>query len=257
MSAPFAFTSDYRPLNPDYGKGVYRRRIRLQGKPGLVIAELEDCNHGFRAHLHHDGTVVTGIEPEALRTPLNTCDGALLPLRDLVGVPLAHSSRKIAQDVDPRRQCTHLYDLSVLAIQHALRGELDRQYDVAVPDDKDDSTEATVSLNGVVLLNWTIQGWVIQNPGPLQGKSLGKGFSKWASEIYQGDEQEAAFVLQKGYFVSGARRYDIAKLAGVKVTDGTGMACYSYSPERIEEAVRSANSTRDFTHTEHQLLKFL
>lgn len=255
MSAPYALYN--RPLNPDFGSGIYRRRIRLQGNPGQVIAELEDCNHGFRSVIFHDGETVTAIQPEALRVPLTTCDGALKPLRLLVGTPLTQSSRDISQAVDPKSQCTHLYDLTVLAIHHARRGTCDRQFDIAIPDEKDGPTEATVSLDGVVLLRWTIANWVLQNPGELNGLSLGKGFSKWASTLYQGDEQEAAFALQKGYFVSGARRYDIAKLAGLKVTDSNGIACYSYSPEHIGQAVRTANSTRDFTEGEAQLLKFL
>lgn len=255
MSAPYALYN--RPLNPDFGNGVYRRRIRLQGLPGKVVAELEDCNHGFRSVVYHDGEKVTAIEPEALRVPLTTCDGALQPLRDLVGTPLSLSSLDISRAVNPKSQCTHLYDLSVLAIHHATRGQTERQFDIAIPDEKDGPTEATVSLNGTVLLRWTIANWTLCNPGQLHGLSLGKGFSKWASSLYQGDEQEAAFMLQKGYFVSGARRYDIAKLAGVKVTEANGIACYSYSPERMEQAVRTENSTRDFTDCEQQLLKFL
>lgn len=254
MSAPYALYN--RPLNPDFGKGVYRRRIRLQGSPGKVIAELEDCNHGFRSVLHHDGSSVTAIEPEALRTPLTTCDGALAPLHALVGTPLTRSSRDIAAAVDPKQQCTHLYDLTVLAIHHALRGEEDRQYDIAIPDEDNHPTDATASLNGRVLLRWTIENWLLLNEGELQGKSLGRGFSKWASALYQGDEREAAFALQKGYFVSNARRYDMSKLEGTPVTDSNGIACYSYSPEQMGQAVRRYHSTRDFTDCEEQLLKF-
>ena len=254
MSSPYELLN--RVPNPDFGSGCYRRSIRLLGLQGKVIAELEDCNHGFRSTVHHNGEAVTDIEPEALRYPLTSCPGALEPIRELVGTPLAMDTRSIIHRVDPRANCTHLYDLSVLAIHHALRGDSERRYDVTVPDEKDGPVEATVALNGKTLLTWKIHNWTIQDSGPLQGKPLGRGFSEWASKLLDGDAREAAFVLQKGYFVSGARRFDISKLAGTPVTDATGMACYSYRPGIIENAVRTADSTRDFTDTPEQLLKF-
>ena len=47
--------------NPDYGKGVFRRRIFVRGEPGVVKVELEDGNHGFRVRLAHDGETVTDL----------------------------------------------------------------------------------------------------------------------------------------------------------------------------------------------------
>lgn len=255
MSAPYALYN--RPRNPDFGSGVYRRRVRLLGQPGLVLAEMEDCNHGFRCRLYHDGSRITAIEPEALRTPLTTCVGALQPIQAMVGTPLDIDSRQLARAMNPRSQCTHLYDLAALAIHHGLRGCPERIFDVAIPDEDGIPTLATVTLNGTLLLSWTISEWVIKNEGPLHGRSLGKGFSKWASEFYQGDERDGAFILQKGYFVSNARRYDINQLEGEAVTEVSGIACYSYSPGIIETAVRTADSTRDFTDTPEQLLQFL
>lgn len=254
MSAPYELLN--RALNPNFGSGIYRRRIRLRGQPGTVAAELEDCNHGFRLILRHDGEKVTAIEPEALRVPLTTCSGALEPIRDLIGMPLATDTRDINHRVDPKANCTHLYDLSVLAIHHSLRGETERLYDVAIPDEKDGPTTATVALDGNTVLTWIIADWTLCNDGDLHGKTLGKGFGEWAGHYFQGDEREAAFILQKGYFVSGARRYDINTLGGKPVTDAYGMACYSYSPGVIENAVRNTNSIRDFTDTPDQLLKF-
>ena len=262
MTAPRTTPSDI-PLNPDFGNGIFRRRIRLQGlslpdKRGKVIAELEDCNHGFRSTVFHDSKQVTAIEAEALRIPLSTCAGALNPIQALVGTKLNADTLSISRQVNPRANCTHLYDLTVLAIHHCQRGETLRQFDVSIPDEKDGPTEVTVTLNGEPLLNWTIANWFVVSEGKAKGRSLGKGFSKWASELYSGDEQEAVFILQKGYFVSGARRFDIQQLEGLSVTELSDMAgvCYSYTPGVVEGAVRTTGNIRDFTHTPEQLLTF-
>ena len=36
------------PENPDFGQGIYRRRIRLENHNGWVSGDIEDCNHGFQ-----------------------------------------------------------------------------------------------------------------------------------------------------------------------------------------------------------------
>lgn len=247
------------PLNPDYGKGTYRRRIRLQGLPGKVIAELEDCNHGFRAEVCHDGQLVTAIHAEALRIPLNTCGGATNPIQAMVGQSIYSTPVDIVGRVNPRANCTHLYDLTALAVIHCARGPVTRIYDVAVDDEVDEQAISSVSLNGEEIHRWTTSQWTILEPASYVGKPLYKGFSLWANEAFNGDEQEAAFILQKGYFVSQARFFDMDGMAGTPAGDQASMlgVCYSYSPEVVDKAFRSANSTRDFSDTPEQLLKFL
>lgn len=247
------------PLNPNFGNGVFRRRIRLQGKPGQVIAELEDGYHGFRSVVSHNGEVVTDVKGQALRAPLTTCGGAIEPIKAMIGLPLSAPSLTIKRDVNPRANCTHLYDLTVLAIHHCLRGNVSRQYDISVEDEVDHPTTSKILRDGVEILSWQTHQWAIVEPTNLTGNPLFKGFSLWASEAFSGDEKEAAFALQKGYFVSQARIYDMDKAAGRPATDDPSMlgVCYSYSPGVVEQAVRSKNSSRDFTDTPEQLLKFL
>ena len=247
------------PLNPHFGEGVFRRRIRLDGQPGKVVAELEDCCHGFRSTVLHDGEKVTDIQAQALRHPLNTCAGAVDPIKAIIGMPLATSAAIINREVNTRANCTHLYDLTVLAIAHCLRGETVRQYDIAVDDEGDTATTATVHRDGVQALSWKIKQWTVTEPAALAGKPLYKGFAAWTKQVFDGDEQEAAFLVQKGYFVAQARMFDMDKMAGVAGADQSTMmgVCYTYSPEVVQQAYRGENSTRDFTHTPEQLLKFL
>ena len=247
------------PDNPHYGSGTFRRRIRLTGEPGKVTAELEDCNHGFRSVIFHDGQQVTDVQAEALRIPLTTCGGAIDPIKSLIGVTIDSSAALINSTVNPKANCTHLYDLSVLAIAHAKRGEVTRQYDVEIEDEVDGKAESRVLRDGQVVFAWQTSQWQIQAPVAYKDKPLYKGFAAWANQAFSGDDQEAAFVMQKGYFVSQARIYDIDKLAGEPATNHPSMlgVCFSYSSPRVEQAVRTAAATRDFSDCPEQLLKFL
>lgn len=247
------------PLNPDYGNGTYRRRIRLQGLPGKVVAELEDCNHGFRAEVNHDGQLVTAINTETPRIPLTTCGGATGPIQAMVGQSIHSKPVDIVSRVDPRANCTHLYDLTALAVIHCARGEVTRVYDVTVADEVNKQAISSVSLDGKEIHRWKTSQWTILEPTHYADKPLYKGFALWANEAFSGDEQEAAFILQKGYFVSQARFFDMNAMAGTPAADQASMlgACYSYSTEVVDNAFRTANSTRDFSNTPEQLLKFL
>ena len=119
---PFAMT-----LNPHYGTGMYRRRVRLshgvEADQRQVIAEMEDDNHGFRLVVTHDGQQITAIESNALRLPMTTCADAGSVLRQLVRVPLSDSPRALAAHSNPRLHCTHQFDLLGFASTHALRAQ--------------------------------------------------------------------------------------------------------------------------------------
>jgi hypothetical protein len=252
--------SDY-PLNPDYGKGLYRRRILLRNEPGGVIAELEDCNHGFRVRVSHDGETVTAVEGEALRVPMTTCPGAVVPLRALAGIALGSSALQILKRVDIRSNCTHLYDLSLLAIAQAHRGTPQRQYDVVVHDQtgKQQPAAAEVYRDQQLVHRWLTRDSRIVEPGELKGNTVMQGFTFWANRRFQGDDNEAAFVLQKGLFVAAARILDMSRVHRDPATAHTFMhgACYSYSSPQLEQALRLGDTVRDFTHSPEQLLKFL
>lgn len=247
------------PINPDFGHGVYRRRIRLEQLGNSVDGKLEDCNHGFCVMVYHDGEKVTAIEPEHKRVPYTTCGGAGRELQALVGTPLGLSSQELAERVNPRANCTHWLDLTLLAIRHAARNETVRQYDVEVPDEDNRATDAKVFRNNELVHHWLMRDWVLQAPEEMAGNTLFRGFSAWANSAFTDEEdKEAAFILQKGYFVSRARRFDIEKVSGESAAAHMSMrdACYSYSAPQRDSAVRTSGTTRDFTDTPEELLTF-
>ncbi len=256
----YDFTDNPNP-NPHYGQGCYRRRIRLIAETGLVKAELEDDCHGFRIQLNHDGRMVTDVDGEALRVPMSSCPGALKPLQSLAGIKLDCAAPDIVAQVDPTSNCTHLYDLALLAMAHPGWGVKERVYDVEVEDmpTEGGTARAEVFLNGKSVLRWQLQWTTISEPSELEGRPVLKGFAAWANDYFQGLEREAAFVLCKGVFVGLSRIYDMSDIGGRPALEHSDMlgVCYSYSSGVVEHAFRNHNSTRDFTHQPEQLLKFL
>ena len=248
------------PPNPDYGNGLYRRRIRLVHAAGEVCGELEDDCHGFRVVLQHDGRVVTGVSGSALRVPMSTCGQALKPLQGLVGIALDTPLSEIAASVHPRSNCTHWYDLALLALVHATQGEAERVYDVEVVDQPSDGSpaRAEVLLNGESIHCWLLDGTAVAEPSAFAGKPMLKGFSAWANDAFDGAAREAAFVLSKGVFVAFSRLFDMSNSSGQSALAHANMrgACYTYSAGVVEHAVRNHDVVRDFSATPEQLLTF-
>jgi hypothetical protein len=245
--------------NADYGSGIYRRRIRLQGEADRVVAELEDVAHGFRVIVEHDGQQVTNIEATVLRAPFDTCIGAVEPIKNLIGLAIDNNAQQIAKQSDIPSNCTHIYDLTTLAIVHCQRGITERVWDFAAPDERDDQPQwITAHLNGEPVLSWQVVQWTLTGPAQLKDNTLYRGFSAWAGPRYQGDQAEAAFALQKAYFVSQSRRYDMSSIVGRPASEDTTMkgVCHTYSPAVINSATRLGDTLRDFTDNPEQLLSF-
>lgn len=247
-------------VNPRYGAGLYRRRIRLARTGRHVDAALEDDCHGFRLHLEHDGVRVTAVAGEALRVPLNTCAGALQPLQSLVGVALDAPVSSIVASVPPRGNCTHLFDLSLLALAHVSQPEPVRIYDVEVVDQAQEGApaRAEVFLNGESIHCWQLARMAIVEPQKFAGRPVLRGFSAWANEAFAGRELEAAMVLSRGVFVACSRMFDMSEIGGQPALNHTNMlgACYSYSAGVVEHAIRNHDTVRDFSETPEALLTF-
>lgn len=246
------------PLNPDYGKGIYRRSILLCNQDGKTTAELEDNNHALRILLIHNRKVVKGISAETIRVPNNTCDGSVNLLQDLVGARLSASPRAIIGYTKRRANCTHLYDLAVLAVSQAWRGETRRRYDIEIPDEVEGVTTSNVRRNGQMVLRWTLKNNVIQSPRLFRGLHAVQGIRPWLEKNLEGDELEAALTLQQGHFVAQSRIFNLNAIAGHRLEEDTMMegVCYAYGPGIIKKGYCLANTVKDFTHTPEKMLQF-
>lgn len=247
------------PSNPDYGHGAFRRRIRLSHSNQSISAELEDCNHGFRLNIQYRDHSISTIDVETVRYPLNTCPGAAEPLQKLIGCRLDANIDELKAASQPRSNCTHLYDLALLAMAHGQRPEGIRVYDVEVPDSLGADQAMTVYRDGQLVHHWLTDQQHIVEPAELLGKPIMKGFSQWSQQQFDNKDQlEAAQVLQRGFFVARARRVELNNRGGHPAIKDSMMAgaCYSYSPEVIEQGIRLPGTVRDFSDCPEQLLTF-
>ncbi len=252
MAAPL---SQYTP-NAAFGTGIFRRRIRLVAEPRQVRAALEDTKHAMRVVVSHDGEWVTDTQARVTRIPLSTCPDAGAPLRAFIGTPLGPYPGRANAHVNPRANCTHLHHLTMLAVAHARRRG-SRQFDIEVPDEHPDPVWSTLRRDGVELYRWKTFAGRIVGPDALDGLPLLAGFARWAVERYGGEDLEAAFVLQNGYFVSFARRYDTQAWVGKSAVSHEHMIgkCYSYQADIARRAVYHGDSTRDLTSPDAPLLQ--
>jgi hypothetical protein len=244
--------------NKRYGSGVFRRRILLRKRPERVLCELEDYCHGFRVIVHHDGSAITDIDATTIRAPVDICFGARSVIKALVGQPLTSSRQSLAEVSHPTQNCTHIYDLTVLALAHVGRSAEQRQYDIEVDDEKDGILDARAYLDHALVHRWLVRDDEIETPDVLAGVSVVKRTGRWIAANFDGDHAEAAAMLIRGLLVAGARRWDLSTQDGVSSAEfgpGTGV-CYTYSEERVHNGRRVSNSIRDFSDSPDDLLKF-
>ena len=257
-----ASLGDSAPPNPSYGTGVFRRRIRLTKSEDSVLGELEDSSHAFKIRLSFNEQTITDVSADAIRYPMTTCPGAVQPLRQFIDMPLGLKSGEITKRINPRIQCTHLFDLTVLAYAHIARDETKRVYDITLPDDTETATALPLQVfqNGELVLSWMVKKWQVIEPTALAGNRMGAGFSKWIAAAFGDDEQqkEWAWLAQKGNLVSEARTFDINALAGTRNFVGEHMVgiCHTYSEAEIGSAAHTYNSFIDFSDTAEDLLLF-
>lgn len=247
-------------FSPDYGKGWSRRRIRLTATPGVVFAELEDHAHAMRCRLRHADGVITAIEPEFHRIPMNICPGAAIPLQELVGEPIGLSAKAFFANGRARRNCTHMFDLAWLASRQAVRGEGSRTYALDMRDSVDDNAEIAVRHDDQLLFVMRLENDVVIDPAPFAGRHLFKGFLSWLADATDIPETwvDAAMMVQKLRMIAGARRFILppGSLSAHERQYVVG-ACHSYAADTIDSVVRSGGTTRDFSDHPERLLRFL
>lgn len=244
--------------NPNYGSGVFRRRLHWQATAGQVAVALEDSNHGFRLCLRHDGRRISALEAEPVRYPFTTCPEAVRHAQRIVGLSLVDvaSLREMLPQPD---NCTHLIDMSLLAAAHASDVGCERLYDIAVKDERDGVTQARIECDGHVVHDWSIRAHALIAPAVLADKPAMRGFYAWAVQTFSDMPLEAAQALQRAYFVAQARRWTYQPIEENPArTDGMPIgACYSYNTGAVERALRIKGSVRDYSESSERLLQFV
>ncbi len=235
----------------------YRRLIDLHcTDDATVTAWLEDDFHHFGVTVIHDGKAIVDIHAAAPRYPWTTCPGALHELRALIGKPLVRRASDIGRLLQMRTQCTHLFDLTGLALAHACQRREHRRYEVVVPYRELSGGKngvpwifgpvtVVMKQNGECVARWSLDDQIITAPAEHAGQSLRRGFREW-TEAMPEQEAEYATILRRAIMVGSARPID---MEGVETAADFGNAavCYSFQPERSRIALRKADSLRDFS----------
>ena len=250
--------SDRRP----YGTGCYRRRIELRASDGEAHGELGDDFHHFSVGIRHDDAYVTGIEGEPRRIPWTTCPGALVPLQRMKGAPLDASLLDLARHAPAKEQCTHLHDLTCLAIAHAGRarvgGATTRRYDITVPDRVERRAECRVDRDGAEVLRWSLEGLRIvgASDAAFEGLSIGsKPFRNALRSQAASDALEAAWVLQRAVFIGLGRQHDFdAMRTAREFADEVGGGCHAFAAERLDQGLRVLGNAHDFSEGPDEIL---
>lgn len=242
-----------RLTDGSYGTGVYRRRIRLVHLgPHHTAGELEDDFHHFRIDLHHDGTTIERAAGRGFRGPWTTCMDAPGMLRAIEGHPLSTSSCAVGTYAPARENCTHLFDLTGLAVAHAARSgstETERLYDFEVTDRTGpaESNRVTVWRNGEAVLEWQLARGDIVAPGDWVGAPLRKGFIQWAEQRFDPDLAEAAIALRRVVDISMGRTGDLDRFEEAhEVMVIMGPVCHSFQPHVGIHARRNRGSALVF-----------
>ena len=236
--------------------GVYRRHFLMSSENGIVRAGMEDDSHRFHVLLKHDGQTVTSIEGSPLRTPWDLCAGATDVLDRLNGAQLTSNLLEATFLTDAKSQCTHLFDLAVLAMGHALRPLGTREYHIEAPwYELTEPRTMTLKRDGIQVAKWELVGDRLITPENLAEIGVRKLLTWAGQHVKNHDDLEALFIMRRAVLISMSRIMDLDLIPNPEAT-GHGLgACYVHQPERISRARRNLGSTLDFGDRPDELLK--
>jgi hypothetical protein len=217
----------------------FRRRFIVDPAPGCVRCDVEDDYHRMGVVLRHDGVVATCVEADMMRVPWTTCSGAVAVLAGtFAGVRLdafAGRGEKVAN-------CTHLFDLALLAAAHA-RDTVRLVYDILVADPVEGVWRAELRRDGAAVLGWSVSGFVLSQPAHLAGMRLDK-LRPWIDSL-DAAGQEQARLLRWGTILAHGRGRQFAEPAErQRLPLGQ---CFTFQPENAPHAKYIEGSVREFS----------
>jgi hypothetical protein len=223
----------------------FRRRFVATPGPSFVTAALEDDYHCMAVALRHDGITITAVEAEMDRWPWTTCPGATEVIAaTFTGVALAEATAR----GDKTANCTHLYDLVLLAAGHAL-DERRTVFDAYIADPVDGASVAKLCRDGVPVLRWTLRDREIIAPKEIAGTSVFM-LRPWLAKLHP-PEREAARLLQWATIMASGRVTPMAEQSEAALMPPN---CYTLQPERAKVADR-VGQVFDFSRNRDQPLE--
>lgn len=223
----------------------FRRTIRLAASHGRVEAEVLDDFHHFALALDHDGARVTEIRGEARRFPWTTCQAAPTALSAFAGVALAAHPLTVFPLVNPRSQCTHLFELAALAMAQASRGVGERLYAVKVDDPSDGEQGVRLTRDGGRLFDLSLVDDVVVRPVALEGRAM-RALTGRMLAAMPPEEGEAWMIMRQAWRTARGRQMTLDGVL-TPLDLGRAPACFTGLAENLPRARRVVGSQRDFS----------
>ena len=224
----------------------FRRRFRVTPQPGSVCSEVEDDFHRMSVTIEHDGSIARAVNASLARAPWSTCPGAVAKCEEtFTGVELdSFPARR-----EKAANCTHLYDLALLAAAHA-HDEARLVYDIYISDPIEGRRHAQLWRDGERILEWWDESYRIVEPAAMAGMKL-MDLRSWIDSLTP-ERQEPARILQWASIIAHGRIIPLEDQS-----DATRMppSCYTFQPEQAVRAQR-IGKTRDFNDGTTQPLEF-
>ncbi|QJD59116.1 DUF2889 domain-containing protein [Pseudomonas sp. gcc21] len=229
---------------PQLPPHVFYRRVVFDVTASECQVAMEDEHHYFVLNLEHDGERITSVNSIARRTPWTICPQAATKLQEFVGRPLRQRIAVNLADIDGKQQCTHQYDLLMVALSQALRPGR-REYVAKVVGAMHEYRHAELWLDGEKLLDWRLRGTVIDSNDQFDQRDL-RNIMPWA-EVHLDDQTlEALYVQRRAVMVAASKGIDLDQIRDAgQVLKARSGACFVFQPERADSAVRVIGSTRD------------
>jgi len=222
----------------------FRRRINIVPNGQSVTAAVEDDFHCMAVTLVHDCDTVTAVEADMERAPWTTCPQAVVELATtFTGVALTAVAKRGLKSAN----CTHLYDLAILAAAH-VQDAFPTVYDVFVSDAVEGRKHCEIRKGNGVILDWAIEHDRVSHPAVVAGTHL-LAMRDWIATL-EPTMREAARILQWAALIAHGRDIPIAAQS-----DATRMPpnCFTFQPDRARLA-RRIGEIVDFSQTDRDPL---
>ena len=188
-----------------------------------------------------------------MRWPWSPCFDSAESLRALAGCELTTRATVVGRHANVREQCTHQFDLAVFAIAHASRasrgGAAEREYLTVVPDWSRPPFSGYLWRDRELQLSWLVDGATVLGPAPFDGVALRSRFLEWCEANLDAEQAEAAQMLRRAVWISPARGHDLEGCDDARQSHLIEGVCYTAQPQRLDVAIRSRGSLRDYSNT--------
>ncbi len=244
------FLERHYPPNPDYGSGVFRRRLRMAAAGRVVRAVLNDPYHAMWVDLSLEGSRIDDVRAGMWRNPKNACPGAVHALRELVGMEVAAAAASIFSEGRAGRNCTHLLDLARFGLGCHLRGETARVLDLTVADaDTAGRSRIRAEADARTIHDWEIVDGGLTDVAGFTGSTHSSAFGRAMRDRLEGIELEAALALRMAVFVAAGRAFLTDGPVPVRALDETERRgdCFAFSAPVVAGCIDNIGYVQNFT----------